>query len=673
MDDGIKNFFAEDLPDLPVPDLDVDLPEAELPDAAELDALGAQLAAAVPTPDLEVPDLEVPDLEVPDLGVPEIEVPEVHLAGGLEIPDLDLAGVGIGAPDVEIPDVEVHAGDVPELDASDLDLSDLDLSDLDIPDAGTPDLDLPDVGVPDVDIADLEDLAAETTAPTSTPFSPMLAATGLFGDSTSAEEAPLEIPEEPTDDLEALVDSLDDGSTPEIEPPDLPAEPIDFGDIPEADESLDIELGATTPPSVYSELEELSGELSDAPEPEMEAEPAADIAEGIDLDMDALAPDLDLEGEEPADRDLDADPLDLTGDETQGDDVSVDEAISMENPESDLGTEPDYGAVLGSGPTEHADVTEEATDLEPEDAALAALAALAAEVDPIVAGEEDTTDIVEESLSVDTDDWLAEDDLAPEEPGFDIGIKLGTGAVEEDIPAELETDGGDGVGLEGVAAAMGGAAALGLTADALGDADGPDLDMDVADVDVSDMEMPEIDVPDVDVPDAEVAEVEVAEFEVPEVEADEPVVSSPMAAAAIPEVDVFDEIGEDDSSAQPMVSDQPEAWGARWKESAEGWVEDDSGGSSWRPIVTTSPLLSEWDVDTYLGVVIGDSTLDVGSASGAAVAEARTASTRRMVNEALARGAHAVVGVSFTVQTIGGEVLVTASGTAVTLKADAPS
>jgi uncharacterized protein YbjQ (UPF0145 family) len=112
----------------------------------------------------------------------------------------------------------------------------------------------------------------------------------------------------------------------------------------------------------------------------------------------------------------------------------------------------------------------------------------------------------------------------------------------------------------------------------------------------------------------------------------------------------------------------PIEWGSRWQESAQGWVEDDQGRSTWRPIITTSPLLSEWQIDTYLGVVAADMILGSGPIQ-TEMAAGRTAAMRALVDEAMARGAHAIVGVTTTMAPIGANTVLTATGTAVTLKA----
>ncbi len=51
------------------------------------------------------------------------------------------------------------------------------------------------------------------------------------------------------------------------------------------------------------------------------------------------------------------------------------------------------------------------------------------------------------------------------------------------------------------------------------------------------------------------------------------------------------------------------------------------------------------------------------------MAGGRTAAMRAIINDAMARGAHAVVGVTTTVAPVGSATVLTATGTAVTLKA----
>ncbi len=108
-------------------------------------------------------------------------------------------------------------------------------------------------------------------------------------------------------------------------------------------------------------------------------------------------------------------------------------------------------------------------------------------------------------------------------------------------------------------------------------------------------------------------------------------------------------------------------WGALWRQSAQGWVEDPAGRAVWRPIVTTSASLSEWEVDTYLGLVTGELAISADNLEGS-LRSARQDAVDRMVDDALARGAHAVIGVSVDLVEVARRVVVSAAGTAVTLK-----
>jgi uncharacterized protein YbjQ (UPF0145 family) len=102
-------------------------------------------------------------------------------------------------------------------------------------------------------------------------------------------------------------------------------------------------------------------------------------------------------------------------------------------------------------------------------------------------------------------------------------------------------------------------------------------------------------------------------------------------------------------------------------------------------IVTTTQGVEGRKVTSYLGIVTGEAILGanvfrdffarirdvVGGRAGAyerALREARDLATSEMVDEALERGADAVVGVDLDFETIGeGMLMVSASGTAVRL------
>lgn len=109
-------------------------------------------------------------------------------------------------------------------------------------------------------------------------------------------------------------------------------------------------------------------------------------------------------------------------------------------------------------------------------------------------------------------------------------------------------------------------------------------------------------------------------------------------------------------------------WGARWNEAAEGW---EPGERRWRPIVTTTATFDDWHIDTYLGLVSGEATarLDVvESALGTVLDEARRVAMDSLVDAAITRGAHAVVACELHYTPIDHRMIVTVTGTAVTLK-----
>ncbi len=89
--------------------------------------------------------------------------------------------------------------------------------------------------------------------------------------------------------------------------------------------------------------------------------------------------------------------------------------------------------------------------------------------------------------------------------------------------------------------------------------------------------------------------------------------------------------------------------------------------------MTSGESVAGWDIDIYLGLVSGDISIDPVSteAVAAEVSIAREGAVRRMLDEGLARGAHAIVGVTFSIEDVAGMVLVGASGVAVTLRTPA--
>jgi len=131
------------------------------------------------------------------------------------------------------------------------------------------------------------------------------------------------------------------------------------------------------------------------------------------------------------------------------------------------------------------------------------------------------------------------------------------------------------------------------------------------------------------------------------------------------------------------ITDYPAPeWGDLWRESVQGWVRQTDGTKVWRPIVTTTTSVPNWEIDTNLGMVTGESAcdLDAGRLGALLESESGSESLRRelandrgmaqeaMVREAVARGAHAVIGVNLDYTPLGDCLIVTATGTAVTLR-----
>lgn len=113
-------------------------------------------------------------------------------------------------------------------------------------------------------------------------------------------------------------------------------------------------------------------------------------------------------------------------------------------------------------------------------------------------------------------------------------------------------------------------------------------------------------------------------------------------------------------------------WGAEWQRSAQGWVTAADGRATWRPVVTTTQELANWDVHTYLGVVTAEVAVEAPGGDlrqvGATLAKGRQVGVEGLVDEAVERGAHAVIGVTMQYTPVGTRMLITMSGTAVTLQ-----
>jgi len=179
----------------------------------------------------------------------------------------------------------------------------------------------------------------------------------------------------------------------------------------------------------------------------------------------------------------------------------------------------------------------------------------------------------------------------------------------------------------------------------------PDLDEAVASA-LSAIETPDEDLEPFDTDTAETEPIE------PEPDLDEAVASAVSAVEP-------GEPGASGTQTEPGLIESPSvAWGSNWGSAAQGWIRQDGGRSTWRPIVTTTSGVGAWEVDTFLGIVAGDATIaEAGNLAGA-----RKAALQTLVDEALSRGAHAVVGVRTAVHEVGRSVIFSATGTAVTLR-----
>ncbi|MDJ0664375.1 MAG: heavy metal-binding domain-containing protein [Acidimicrobiia bacterium] len=113
-------------------------------------------------------------------------------------------------------------------------------------------------------------------------------------------------------------------------------------------------------------------------------------------------------------------------------------------------------------------------------------------------------------------------------------------------------------------------------------------------------------------------------------------------------------------------------WGAEWQRSAQGWVTGVDGRAMWRPVVTTTEQLANWDVHTYLGVVTAEVAVEAPGGDlrqvGATLAKGRQVGIEGIVDEAVERGAHAVIGLTMQYTPVGTRMLITMTGTAVTLQ-----
>ena len=104
-----------------------------------------------------------------------------------------------------------------------------------------------------------------------------------------------------------------------------------------------------------------------------------------------------------------------------------------------------------------------------------------------------------------------------------------------------------------------------------------------------------------------------------------------------------------------------------WESAAQGWVQTENGELEWRPIVTTVDRLDQWSVATYLGIVSGEVLTPRATTDADSLARGRGKAVDSLVARLVARGGHAAIGVKLTVEESPDGLLVTATGTAVTL------
>ena len=113
------------------------------------------------------------------------------------------------------------------------------------------------------------------------------------------------------------------------------------------------------------------------------------------------------------------------------------------------------------------------------------------------------------------------------------------------------------------------------------------------------------------------------------------------------------------------------AAGSLWDESTQGWVRTKEGTAQWRTILTTADVVARYTVGTHLGLATGEAAVTVHGDDtrylGDTLLRARRIAVDGMTRRAVARGAHAVIGISIAYTPFAGTLLVTATGTAVTL------
>jgi hypothetical protein len=441
-------------------------------------------------------------------------------------------------------------------------------------------------------------------------------------DSTPEEDAVDSTPEEdvvdstPEEDVDEVVEFVAPAGDVPISSSHMEAKNVldtlgvGFDDLP--DEPPDWMDAATTmpPPKVYQELSGL-GQDEAAPTDDLNTDEPVEPFEDTEPDLDEpIEPDQDTEPDldEPIEPDQDTEPdLDEPIEPDQDTEPDLDEPI-----EPDQDTEPDLDEPIEPDEDTEPDLDEpiepdEDTEPDLDEAVASALSAIETPdsyLEPFETEptiEPDLDEAIASALSaIETPDSYLTD-LEPIEPDED------TEAVEPDEDTE------------------------------------PDLDEAVASA------LSAIETPDNDLEPFET----------------EPTIEPDLDEAEASAMMTMGSDSPDDPGGESSLIESPSvAWGSTWSSAAQGWIRQEGGRSTWRPIVTTTSDVGAWEVDTFLGIVSGDATItDAGTLAGA-----RKAALQSLVDEALSRGAHAVVGVRTSVHEVGRSVVFSAMGTAVTLK-----
>jgi uncharacterized protein YbjQ (UPF0145 family) len=102
---------------------------------------------------------------------------------------------------------------------------------------------------------------------------------------------------------------------------------------------------------------------------------------------------------------------------------------------------------------------------------------------------------------------------------------------------------------------------------------------------------------------------------------------------------------------------------------AEGWSTDEEGRPIWRTVVTSTDSVSGFTIASHLGLTSADvAVAAAGDGLDERLGWARERATAILTERACSRGAHAVVGLRYQLSTVGLSAVVSAFGTAVTLR-----